>query len=45
MAAGLRLPADIGRRTSDTMLAGQLLGAGIRAERYRLGDLTQRYLG
>ncbi|HXM54687.1 MAG TPA: bifunctional 3'-5' exonuclease/DNA polymerase [Candidatus Dormibacteraeota bacterium] len=45
MAAGLRLPADIGRRTSDTMLAGLLLGAGIRGERYRLGDLTQRYLG
>jgi DNA polymerase I len=45
MAAGLRLPADIGHRLSDTMLAGQLLGAGVAGERYRLGDLTQRYLG
>jgi DNA polymerase I len=45
MAAGLRLPADVGRRTSDTMLAGLLLGAGIRSQRHRLGDLTQRYLG
>jgi DNA polymerase I-like protein with 3'-5' exonuclease and polymerase domains len=45
MAAGLRLPADIGHRLSDTMLAGQLLGAGIVGERYRLVDLARRYLG
>jgi DNA polymerase-1 len=44
MAAGLRLPADLGRRTSDTMLASLLLSAGFRSERHRLGDLTQRYL-
>jgi DNA polymerase I len=45
MAAGLRLPSDIGHRLSDTMLAGQLLGAGLAGERYRLVDLAQRYLG
>jgi hypothetical protein len=45
MAAGLRLPPDIGRRLSDTMLAGQLLGAGLDGLRHRLADLTQRYLG
>src|SRR5262249_51816839 len=45
MAAGLRLPADVGQRLSDTMLAGQLLGAGLDGMRYRLGDLTHRYLG
>ncbi|HXM56322.1 MAG TPA: DNA polymerase, partial [Candidatus Dormibacteraeota bacterium] len=45
MAAGIRLPADIGRRMSDTMLAGQLLGAGLDGQRYRLADLAQHYLG
>lgn len=45
MAAGIRLPADIGRRMSDTMLAGQLLGAGLDGQRHRLADLAQRYLG
>jgi DNA polymerase I-like protein with 3'-5' exonuclease and polymerase domains len=45
MAGGIRLPADIGRRISDTMLAGMLLGAGLDGLRHRLGDLTQRYLG
>ena len=45
MAAGLRLPADVGRRTSDTMLAGLLLSAGIRGQRHRLVDLARRYLG
>jgi DNA polymerase-1 len=45
MAAGLRLPADMGHRLSDTMLAGQLLGAGLDGLRYRLADLAQRYLG
>ena len=45
MAAGIRLPADIGRRISDTMLAGQLLGAELDGRRYRLADLAQRYLG
>src|SRR6266487_2173228 len=44
-AAGIRLPAHIGRRMSDTMLAGQLLGAGLDGQRYRLADLAQRYLG
>jgi len=45
MAAGLRLPTDLGRRVSDTMLAGLLLGAGVQGERHRLADLVQRYLG
>jgi DNA polymerase I len=45
MAAGIRLPADIGRRMSDTMLAGRLLGAGLDGQRYRLADLADRYLG
>jgi DNA polymerase I len=45
MAAGIRLSADIGRRMSDTMLAGQLLGAGLDGQRHRLADLAQRYLG
>ncbi|TMC02960.1 MAG: hypothetical protein E6J41_28885, partial [Chloroflexi bacterium] len=45
MAAGIRLPADIGRRISDTMLAGRLLGAGLDGQRYRLADLADRYLG
>jgi DNA polymerase-1 len=45
LAAGLRLPADLGRRTSDTMLASMLLGAGLDGQRHRLADLAQRYLG
>ena len=44
MSAGLRMPADVGWRLSDTMLAGLLLGAGIVGERHRLADLALRYL-
>jgi DNA polymerase-1 len=44
--AGLSLPADLGTRVRDTMLAAQLLAAGDPASQHRanLADVAKRYL-
>jgi DNA polymerase I len=45
LAAGLRLPDDIGNRVTDTMLASHLLSAGHRDVHHGLGEVAERLLG
>lgn len=45
MSAGVRLPADVGGRLADTMLASQLLAAGDRSLSHGLGEVGKRFLG